>query len=1077
MASAGIDDLGEEGAQPARLRPRWRKKRWMVPAALALLAIAALLVAWFSRYSIAEDFVADQLAANGLEATYEIERVGGRTQIISNLVVGDPDAPDLTVERVVVRLRHRPGLPEIASVRLVRPRLFGTYRHGELSFGALDPAIFRESDEPSGLPALNVTVEDGRGLLETDYGPVGLKVEGAGQLDDGFAGIIAASAPGLVFGGCDATDATAYGDVTTDGGKPRFSGPVRFGRLACEASALNLANYDFELDASLDEELSSAQLAARIEGGATRLFDYSADGVTGTVRASVPGETVAVRYALVGRGIESPQALAAILSLEGQGRLRSDFERVQLEGRLEGNGLRPGAQMLSSFQSLAEVGGGTLVEPIVRQIAGALQTKARGSALEADFRFRRNGENLALILPSAQLSSGSGERVVSLSRFEYGVEGDGAPRLSGNIATGGTGMPRINGRMEQSARGASVFRLSMQRYAAGNSALAIPQLNVFQAPDGVVRFAGRVEASGPLPGGATENLRIPVDGRWQSGGSLALWNSCTPVAFDRLELANLRFERKGLTICPASGRSIVSSGPGGLRIAAGTSALDLEGFIGETPIRIASGPVGLAFPGVMTARALDISLGPADTASRFRISDLTARFGTDIAGTFDDAEVTLASVPLDIRNTSGNWSYANGALAISDGVFRLFDRQADARFEPLDARDARLTLVDNVIDANAVLRHPGSDRVVTEVDIRHDLSSGAGYADLDIPGVLLDGQLQPNELSRLALGVVANADGVVTGEGRIDWSPDGDVTSTGSFTTEDLDFAAAFGPVTGASGTIRFTDLLGLTTAPNQRLRVAAVNPGIEVLDGEVEFELRGGEVLAVAGGSWPFMGGQLYLRDVDFNIGASEERRYIFEIVGLEAAQFVAQMELENLSATGKFDGTVPIVFDASGNGRIDTGVLISGEPGGNISYVGELTYEDLSPIANFAFDALKSLDYRQMRVVMEGPLTGEIVTRVRFDGVSQGEGASSNFITKRLAALPLQFRINIRAQFYQLLTSMKALYDPSAVRDPRELGLLSDDGERLLRRSITGEEAEPDIDPADLVPDEPTIQQQESE
>jgi len=367
--------------------------------------------------------------------------------------------------------------------------------------------------------------------------------------------------------------------------------------------------------------------------------------------------------------------------------------------------------------------------------------------------------------------------------------------------------------------------------------------------------------------------------------------------------------------------------------------------------------------------------------------------------------------------------------------------------------------------------------VVTEVEIRHDLSSGAGYADLDIPGVLFDGQLQPDELSRLALGVVANADGVVTGEGRIDWSPDGEVTSTGSFTTEDLDFAAAFGPVTGASGTIRFTDLLGLTTAPNQRLHVAAVNPGIEVLDGEVEFELRNGEVLAVAGGSWPFMGGQLYLRDVDFNIGASEERRYIFEIVGLEAAQFVAEMELENLSATGKFDGTIPIVFDANGNGRIDTGVLISREPGGNISYVGELTYEDLSPIANFAFDALKSLDYRQMRVVMEGPLTGEIVTRVRFDGVSQGEGASSNFITKRLAALPLQFRINIRAQFYQLLTSMKALYDPSAVRDPRELGLLSDDGERLLRRSITGEEAEPDIDPADIVPDEPTIQQQESE
>ena len=93
---------------------------------------------------------------------------------------------------------------------------------------------------------------------------------------------------------------------------------------------------------------------------------------------------------------------------------------------------------------------------------------------------------------------------------------------------------------------------------------------------------------------------------------------------------------------------------------------------------------------------------------------------------------------------------------------------------------------------------------------------------------------------------------------------------------------------------------------------------------------------------------------------------------------------------------------------------------PGGTVSYVGDLTYEDLSPIANFAFDALKSLDYSQMRIVMEGPLTGEIVTRVRFDGVRQGDAARSNFVTRRLAALPLQFRINVRAQFYQLLTNL---------------------------------------------------------
>ena len=66
--------------------------------------------------------------------------------------------------------------------------------------------------------------------------------------------------------------------------------------------------------------------------------------------------------------------------------------------------------------------------------------------------------------------------------------------------------------------------------------------------------------------------------------------------------------------------------------------------------------------------------------------------------------------------------------------------------------------------------------------------------------------------------------------------------------------------------------------------------------------------------------------------------------------------MELANLSATGTFDGQMPLEFDANG-GRITGGALVSRPPGGNISYVGELTYKDLSAMGNFAFQTLRSL------------------------------------------------------------------------------------------------------------------------
>src|SRR5690606_11793045 len=112
-------------------------------------------------------------------------------------------------------------------------------------------------------------------------------------------------------------------------------------------------------------------------------------------------------------------------------------------------------------------------------------------------------------------------------------------------------------------------------------------------------------------------------------------------------------------------------------------------------------------------------------------------------------------------------------------------------------------------------------------------------------------------------GVVALVRGTVRGSGRIDWN-EGGVSSSGRFSTDSLDFAAAFGPVKGASGTIEFTDLLGLTTAPNQRLRVASINPGIEVTGGEIGIQVRNGEVLALQGGIWPFLGGTLTLRPID---------------------------------------------------------------------------------------------------------------------------------------------------------------------------------------------------------------------
>ena len=226
-------------------------------------------------------------------------------------------------------------------------------------------------------------------------------------------------------------------------------------------------------------------------------------------------------------------------------------------------------------------------------------------------------------------------------------------------------------------------------------------------------------------------------------------------------------------------------------------------------------------------------------------------------------------------------------------------------------------------------------------------------------------------------------------------------------------------------------------------------------------------------------MGGTLTLRPVDIRFGNKEVRRYVLEIEGLDAARFVERMELNNIAATGIFDGTIPLVFDENGNGRVEEGLLLSRPPGGNVSYVGELTYKDLGVVANFAFDTLRSLDYRQMRVAMDGSLTGEIVTRVRMDGVSQGATAEKNIVTRAIAGLPIRLDVNVRAPFYALISNIRAMYDPAAIADPRDLagrGLLRDRQGNLIESTDQRLPTLPDT-PDDPTPDEAAIQRRESE
>lgn len=1037
---------GSQDGGSGRTRPR---RRWRSPVMLgvAALALAGGGTAWLSRERIAQDVIDDYLATRGVPATYDIVSLTPQQQVIENLVVGDPARPDLTVRRMVIELGVGWQGPEVRRVSVEGARVFPKLRGGKLSLGKLDPLVFTGSDAPPVLPAMDVVLTDARGLLESDYGRVGFKLDGKGRLDDGFAGVLAATAPGIGTADCRATSATLYGSLTTADGAPAFDGPLRLTGLDCGGASL--ARADIGTKASLAPGFASATADFRVSGGGVQAGDLVAAGLGGSAELGWSEGRLAFGHDLALTGLAAPQGRLARLAVEGDWRGAADGSSGQWEGTLRGAGLSPAKDLSSSLAAIERGSAGTLIAPLMARARTSLGTALEGASFRGDAIIRHRGAEASLVIPEASLASARGTRVLALSRAGGKLTPSGVSGLVGSLLAGGEGLPSINGRISQEPGGGWSARIAMVDYAAGANRLAIPRLTLKSGSSGALAFEGLVKASGDLPGGGVNDLDLPLEGTWSQGAGLALGRRCTPLRFAKLALSGLTLAGQQVTLCPES-RAPILTYRDRLRLAARTGALKLEGTLGESPASLAAAGVTLRYPEPFAIEGLAGRISEGSSEVRLSAATLTGRFGEAITGDFAGGEARLAAVPLDLDSIAGGWTFADGVLSLAGASFTLTDRpnadHPEPRFTPMRAEGAMLRLEDNRITADAQLAHRESGRAVANVTITHDLGTAAGSARFAVPALVFNKGFQPEDLSYLAKGVIAFADGSVTGNGRIDWEGE-TLTSSGTFGTSGLDFAAAFGPVRGLAGEVVFTDLLNLTTAPDQTLTIAAINPGVEALEGTVQFEVRDGTLLSLEDARFPFMGGTLTMRPLVMDFSQPEERRYVFEISGLDAARFVAEMELSNLSATGIFDGTVPIVFDKDGRGRIDDGVLVAREGGGNVAYIGELSYEDLGTMGNYAFSALRSVDYRQMRVALGGQLDGEIITSFEFDGVRQGAGTSSNFVTRRLAKLPIRFKVNVRAEhFYQLTTMVRSFWDIDFLGSPIDRGLLKADNGRFV-------------------------------
>jgi len=92
----------ESGAPVVVLGMRWGRIASFAGLGILILLAIAIAAVWIDRRPIATHFLKNEFEIKDVTASYYLDRVGFRTQQVSNLVIGDPNHPDLVARHALI---------------------------------------------------------------------------------------------------------------------------------------------------------------------------------------------------------------------------------------------------------------------------------------------------------------------------------------------------------------------------------------------------------------------------------------------------------------------------------------------------------------------------------------------------------------------------------------------------------------------------------------------------------------------------------------------------------------------------------------------------------------------------------------------------------------------------------------------------------------------------------------------------------------------------------------------------------------------------------------------------------------
>lgn len=610
--------------------------------------------------------------------------------------------------------------------------------------------------------------------------------------------------------------------------------------------------------------------------------------------------------------------------------------------------------------------------------------------------------------------------------------------LAGDISLGGAaGVPEINGALDELLLAgktievkAHSMKLSPWRASGRTLSAMLASLELELGARTRMIVNGELGLSGALPGLTLEPTRLI--GHVSAVRAAEGWrvqtrnNSCVGFTSGGMTAGALKLAGTDLSLCPVEGRFVrQEKGQSVGRIQIGDidvpfATTDAKGHF-EVQNAGLEWRAGDGFN--LLVRGARFALPLQFSEETLTINGLAPEvsFGLDggpvkIAAGLGRTEFGGTMVPAKVVARAFSFEGATSQSGV-DGVMRagqvrISDLKADPVYKPLMA-EFEAILKDGSITMTGPIRSEAKGVTLANAELNLHLAEFTGDAHVTMePLTFSKGGLQPVHLSEMLRGVLINARGGMAG--RADFEiRDGALSGTGyvDFIDLILDTFSA-GTLTGVSGRVNFSDILALTTLPHQEINIGFMDPGVPLSDGVVTFQIVEATTTKLERALWPFAGGEIVVLPAVFQAGAGASKldTIIVEARAWELDRLVEVLQVPDLRATGTVSGRFPIDLEGA-NIMIRNATLIADDKGGTLAYTGGVTdtVKGQNQYADYAFSALRDLDYTVMEIGAEGNLIGSIVVTANLLGRNKDVLGGAEF----------DFKLSVDSELSKLLRS----------------------------------------------------------